>query len=292
MTTPINNPGPAVVNPDGTTNYGASVPAAAGTTTIWNLPSDLNNKVIYFDTGYTHAPVKSHEGPFQDKYSTGAINGSFDQNQPVTKIMDHYAAMSRNDPMLFAALQKELLDAGFYGPPGTTVLGGMKQQTQDALIKAMHQYLQVSSTGTADSFTKFLASEAAANIGINGNAPGAGGTGSSAPLLTDPDTLSRYAQMAAQNALGRALTKNELTKFVDQFHNEQINSYTQAAGHNGLSSQKDDPRSSAINFVTSNNTQEFGQHQIQGYTDTFLNMFLPQGSAAPNVSVDPTAVGF
>jgi hypothetical protein len=287
-----------VTNPDGTTNYGASVPAAAGTTTIWNLPSDLNNKVIYFDTGYTHSSktgppqVKNREVSLEDKYGTGAVGGSFDQNEPVSKIMDHYAAMSVNDPLSFAALQKELLDAGFYGPPGTTILGGMKQQTQDALIKAMRQYLQVSQTGTGQSFTKFLAGEAAANIGINGNVPGSAGSGSSTPILTDPDTLTRYAQMAAENALGRALTKNELTKFVDQFHNEQINSYTQAAGHNGLSAMKDDPRSSAIDFVTSNNQPEFEQHQIQGYADSFLNMFLPSSSAAPNVSVDPQAVGY
>jgi hypothetical protein len=100
--------------------------------------------------------------------------------------------------------------------------------------------------------------------------------------------------MAAANSLGRALTKDELTKFIDQFHNEQINSYTQAANHNGLSAQKDNSRAAAIDFVTTNNQPEFQQHQIQGYTDAFLNMFLPSGgpSAAPNVPVDPQAVGY
>jgi hypothetical protein len=156
----------------------------------------------------------------------------------------------------------------------------------------MYSYLQVSQgAGVAINFQQYLAN-VAAQTAANGG--GTSGGGSSSPLLTDPDTLTRYAQMAAANSLGRALTKDELTKFIDQFHNEQINSYTQAAGHNGLSAMKDDARSSAIGFVTSNNQPEFQQHQIQGYTDAFLNMFLPSGgpSAAPNVPVDPQAIGY
>jgi hypothetical protein len=290
-----------ILNPDGTTNYGASVPNVTGTATIWNLPSDLNNKEIWFDTGYTHssatgAPqVKNREVAVEDKYGTGAQGGSFDQNQTAEQIMNHYAAMSRNDPLAFAALQKELADGGFYGPPSTTVIGGFKKQTQDALKTAMLQFLQQGSTGVAQNFTQFLASEASVNRGINGNIPGQSGSGggSSTPLLTDPDELTRYAQMAAQNSLGRSLSKQELNSFIDQFHMQQIQSYTDAANHNGLSSMKDDPRASAIGFVTSTNKPEFEQHQIQGYTDSFLNMFLPSStSAAPSPTMDPQGIGY
>lgn len=299
-----------MTTPGGTAlpNYG-SIDTSGGTTAptdssgaidIWDLPADVKGHVIWFDTGTTPAATAGGSQAAQRlaKANPGEVNvaklsapHSFEVQASAEDVMKQFAAMSQTDPTNFAAIQKELSDAGFYGA-AASVYGGWNQQTETAVKDAMLQYIKVSEgAGVPVSFLDFLKNTAAANTGINGNG-GTGGTGSSAPVLSDPDTLRRYAQEAAQAALGRNLTPNQLDTFVSQFHNQQIQSYTDAANHNGLSSQKDDPRASAVSFVTGSNQQEFGQHQIQGYTDAFLNMFLPSGSSAPNVPVDPSAVSY
>jgi hypothetical protein len=236
----------------------------------------------------------SKGGPTFDDVGNPAKShtASFDQNMSARDLMKQFAAMAGNPNMAgqWQSIQALLKQGNWYGSSTTTVQGGWNPQSEKALADALYSYIQVSQgAGVAINFQQYLA-DVAAKTAANGG--GASGGGSSSPLLTDQGKLTRYAQMAAQNSLGRSLTKDELTKFVDQFHNEQINSYTQAAGHNGLSAQKDDPRSSAIDFVTSNNQPEFQQHQTQGYADAFLNMFLPSTSAAPNVPLDPQAVGY
>jgi hypothetical protein len=298
--------------PNGTQDASLPSDPTTGLISIWTDPTNLPSSdskafwdtSIWYDNGTKTASNSNPDGSVAAPHSRGgptfddvgspskSHSVSFDNNMSAAEVMKQYAAMSQRDPLGFAAIQKELQAAGFYGASTTAVLGGFNSQTEKALADAMYQYIKVAQgSGTPVNFSDFLRNTAAANQGINGNVPGASG-GSSAPILTDPDTLTRYAQMAAANSLGRSLTKDELTKFIDQFHNEQINSYTQAAGHNGLSAMKDDPRSSAIGFVTTNNQPEFEQHQIQGYTDSFLNMFLPSNSAAPNTPVDPQAIGY
>lgn len=283
-----------------------------GDITIWNTPTGITSSnmpaflktSIWFDNGQTANGAQQQAQSRLARANPGdnvAVDktptvGSYDIPASVEDIYKQYAAMSASvspkDQQTYQELQKGLADAGFYGS-ATSIQGGWNGQTETALGDALVHYLQVSEStgGVGVSFKEWLAQTAQQNA-ANGNAFGAGGTGSSAPVLSDPDTLRRYAQEAAQAALGRNLTPNQLDTFVSQFHNQQIQSYTDAANHNGLSSQKDDPRASAVSFVTGSNQQEFGQHQIQGYTDAFLNMFLPSSSSAPNVPVDPSAVSY
>jgi hypothetical protein len=299
--------------PNGTQDASLPSDPTTGLISIWTDPTNLPSSdskafwdtSIWYDNGTKTASNSNPDGSVAAPHSRGgptfddvgspskSHSVSFDNNMSAAEVMKQYAAMSQRDPLGFAAIQKELQAAGFYGASTTAVLGGFNSQTEKALADAMYQYIKVAQgSGTPVNFSDFLRNTAAANQGINGNVPGASG-GSSTPILTDPDTLTRYAQMAAQAALGRSLSKQELNSFVDQFHQQQVQSYTDAANHNGLSSMKDDPRASAIGFVTSTNKPEFEQHQIQGYTDSFLNMFLPSStSAAPSPTMDPQGIGY
>jgi hypothetical protein len=287
------------VNPDGSPiNYGSIVTPTDPNISIWNLPSSVAGKNIWFDTAHGTADTQAQSrlaraNPGDNVKVIGAPTSSEIQTS-AEDVMAQYAAMSKNDANAFRDLQHNLYDAGFYGKSATPPSPIWNKDTANALSAAIEAYYQLShGAGVAISFKDWVA-QGANDARAAGATPGAGsgGAGSSAPILTDPDTLQRYAQMAAQAALGRNLTPGQLGKFIDTFHQQQVDSYTQAAGHNGLAAQKDDPRSSAINYVTSTNQPEFEQHQISGYTDAFLNMFLPSGSSAPNQNVDPTAVGY
>jgi hypothetical protein len=188
------------------------------------------------------------------------------------------------------SIQALLKQGNWYGSSTTTVQGGWNPQSEKALADALYSYIQVSQgAGVPINFQQYLANVAAQTAANGGGT--SGGVGSSTPLLTDPDTLTMYAQRAAVAALGHALDKGQLQTFIDQFHNEQINSFTDAANHNGLSAQKEDARASAINFATTGaNQQEFDRHQTTGYVDAFMNMLSP--NSAPNMNVDPRAVGY
>ena len=300
MTTPG---GTALPNYSGidTSGGGTKAPSdASGAIDIWDLPSDIKGHVIWFDTGQSTPSSGANQAASRlARAHPGEVNvaklsqpHSFEVQATSEDVMKQFAAMSQSDPTGFASIQKELQAAGFYGN-ASSVFGGWNQQTETAVKDALLQYIKVSEgAGVPVSFLDFLKNQATANQGINGNGQGGGGGAPSTPILTDPDTLANYAQKAAQAALGRALTPAEVNKFVAEFHGEQIQSYTDAAHHQGLSSLKDDPRASAIQYVAQANPKEYDQHQIQGYTDAFLNMFLPSGSQAPNVNTDPTAVAY
>jgi hypothetical protein len=304
MTAPLNYDSilAASLQPSGTQSKGIPVDNT-GMVSLWNLPSYMlstnGNKapVLWFDTGHhaekVHVPGPGeHSGPGSDITQVH----SFDINATPEQIMKQFAAMSQNDPQGFQAIQKQLADAGFYGST-SNVYGGWNKQTEGALRDAMIQYLKVSQgAGAAVSFTQFLANSSGENL-ANGVNPAGGGSASSTakvphPTLTDPDQLTFYAQKAAQAALGRNLSQAELTQFIDQFHQQQIDSFNQSYSGTGNPIDKTDARSSASAFVSQDFKPEMQKHQVQGYADAFLNMFLTGPSSAPNVNVDQTNVGY
>lgn len=328
MTAPGANPGPSVfpqgssssngmpLLPNGTPDYGAgasgsgsgSVPVDdTGAIDVWNLPSfiaDYEKQVKKpFVWDYKQPTDTSGNKAFQnpefkkanDVLDKGSEN--LDVNMSAEQLMKQLSAMSQNDPMGFASVQR-LLQAGNWYGSDKTIYGGWNKQTEDAFANAMVQYLKVArGAGVPITFRQFLINTANVNENLNGNTPGSGSGGAggnlpSRPTLTDPDTLKMYAQKAAQAALGRDLNGDELDKFINEFHNQQTAAYENALHGNGDVVDKNDPRASAIQFVTQGHQQEFDQHQVQGYADAFLNMFLPNSSAAPNVNVDPSAVGY
>lgn len=288
----------ALIGVTGSGGSGASpIPTdSTGAVDIWDMPSTLKGQVLWFDTGSKSVSKTPHDYPFEPEEATGppvVTKESFDINASAEQIMKQYAAESQNNPVGFAALQKQLAQAGFYGD-STQVKGGWNIQTEQALATAMQQYLKVSQgAGVAVNFKDFLGNQAVANTEINGNPTNGenpGGSAAAPPTLADPETLALYAQKAAQAALGHNLTTAQVNSFVSSFHEQQT---LEAAGKtNGDTVNAADPRAEAINFVTQSDPQGFQQQQVKGYTDAFLDMFTSGQSQAPNINVDPTAVSF
>jgi hypothetical protein len=232
MTAPIDYTAAfARANPPGGAAQGKGIPVdSSGMVSTWSLPTYMlstnGNKapVLWYDTGHhaekVHVPGPGeHSGPGSDITQVH----SFDINSTPEQIMKEFAAKSQTNPQEFAALQKMLADAGFFGVD-SHVYGGW--------------------------------------------------------------------QKAAQAALGRNLSQPELTQFIDQFHQQQIDSFNQSYSGTGNPVDKSDPRSSASAFVSQDFKPEMQKHQVQGYADAFLNMFLTGPSSAPNVNVDQTNVGY
>lgn len=286
---------PAIpLNPDGTPSLGVGVGASSvpidgsGALDTWGLPQwilDYEKKSalpFYWDNeDVTDKPVGGVKQDFKVPVHSDAES-----------LMKQFAAMAYNDPSKFVALQTALAQGPWVS--GLKVTGAFDPDTEKALAAAMGQYLKTSEGANVPvTFKDFILQSAQTNQTLNPT-NGAGGTGgtSSRPELTDPDTLVMYAQKAAQAALGRSLSSDEVNSFVNEFHSQQQSSFNNALQGNGPVVDKNDPRASAIGFVTSQHQQEFSQHQTQGYTDAFLNMFLGGTSAAPNVNVDSSAVGY
>lgn len=325
MTTPY-SPGASIPT-------GSSVPVdSSGALDVWNLPTWVHQYEQHTDKtpffvgthqqtvpGSPSYSMGEHSGSFGGNYelSPGEHSGSYSGPPSTTKtvpsyasaedIMKNFAAMAVTNPTQFADIQHLLLAGGWYGPVNTKVQYGFTPQTEDALGQAMIQYLLTAhGAGIPVKFEDFLASYAQHNAELMGNIPGQAGAGQTPSVvqLTDPATLVRYAQMAAQSALGRAFNHDELNRFVTEFHEQQLQNATETtdlkagakgAGVGGVVGMvdKSDPRSAALEFAQNGGNQpEFARHQIQGYTDAFLNMFLPNASAAPNVNTDVASMGY
>jgi len=136
------------------------------------MPSYLKGKVLWYDTGQSKGGSHTSTGPSagQDRSKSVQVDKprSFNINMTAEQAMKQFAAMSQNDPLGFAAFQKELEASGFYGS-ASKVYGGWNGQTETAIADAMSQYLKVSEgAGVALSFRDFLSHQAEANTGING----------------------------------------------------------------------------------------------------------------------------
>lgn len=288
---------------DALTNYGgasaqgiASKPVpvdSSGMVDTWDLPAYMvggNAPSLWFDTktrpDTTEARFSENGG---GAYKLDAPH-SFNVNATPEEIMKQFAALSQTDPAKFQALQYELYQSGAMGE-ATRILGGWNTQTEAAIKTAMVQYLKVSEgAGVPVSFTQFLQNSAAANA-ANGNTklPGQGSSTviPPGPSVTDPAYLSQVLQTGAQAALDRNLSPAELDKFISTFQGNEVSQFaSQKAGeqHTNL-----DPSAEAINFVVNNNRDEYNQHEVQGYADSFLR--LMGISTAPGVAPDPVAGG-
>lgn len=285
-----------------TTGTGAvsSVPVdSSGMLQVWDLPKWMTAKnapEIWYDTRHTTEHL--HElapgengGPGYDVN----VPHSFDVRRSAVDLMKEFAAMSQNDPMKFAAIQKALADGNFYGS-ASTIYGGWNIQTERALAGAMESYLKVSEgAGVPVSFMQYLANTATANQQINGNAGnGMGGSHGSAitpkPELADPMALRATVQSAAQAALGETLKPSEVNRFVNEFHRletQQFNNHLQGASYTNP-----DMTTAAEQFVAQNNTQGAEQYNARGYMDALLNTLLPSSSAPPNQGVNSSLTTF
>jgi hypothetical protein len=304
-------------NSDGTPNFtainvtgGAPVPVdVTGAIDVWNLPQwvyDYEKQVakpIYWAPnprgGKIDIAPQFNNSKFLKANETGAIDpdtgnpvvgeiakpNSFDTTMSAEQLMKFFASM---DPGQLQPLQ-QMLANGPWGVSTTYVPSGVfDANTENALAQAVVQYLKVSrGAGRPEPFTTFLQS-AEANTQQGQAAKAAG----SAPTisLTDPAQIQQAAQSAAVAALGHALNKGQLNQFVSQFQSAQTNYQQTPSG--GTGTPPDLSAESQAFTQQGDNSQEFSNHQAQGYMDAFMNMFLPAGSQRGNVQpVTPVGAG-
>ena len=95
-----------------------------------------------------------------------------------------------------------------------------------------------------------------------------------APLTisyTDPETLKATLNSAAENALGRGLTKHELDAFVGAFHAKEA-AYQKGAYNNDKSVTNPDYQGEAQSYIQSHNAVEAKQAASASYLDQISQM--------------------
>lgn len=267
--------------PGQTTSTSSTLPD--GTTDWWNLGALYDKPVLMGTqskvTEYDHGP----HGQLVPLHDTA----------PVTKktqdLMKQIMQMAGSGSPDYQSIQGLLYDAGFYGDAARkSVHWGMwNSQTADAVKAALNSYEQLSQgAGVPLTWSDFLKQQAAS--GRSNQAQGGVGGGTtgtpSQVQLTDPATLTGYAQQAAQAALGRNLSPDQVQAFVSSFQSQQQSAQSSTAA----SVTAPDASAQAMQFVQHGNESEFGQHNVQAYSNALLNLFLGSaGTALPTVAPTP-----
>lgn len=173
-------------------------------------------------------------GKLADK-ATGRMKG-----KPSTKLSSQlekdFYSMDREDR---AVLQKRLYAGGFYGntDPNGIILGIPDETSFKAYTTAVGRAGAYFASGVLKTLDDVL--DEAAGIQAQIDAAGGGRGGGSglgrdrAPLtveLSNPDDLRRISQKVATSTLGRALTDDEVAKFVAGFQGVQHSTQSQAYG--------------------------------------------------------------
>lgn len=282
--------------------YLKPAPAATATTTSTKNPSDfwnLNN--VYGEPvvwGYQDSVVAPVSPNGQDlvpgktniekspqlivKHTQDVMKWAADLWKQQGKDREHNGGTSSE----FELLQQSLADGNFYGK-SDYAKGRWDSQTQAALKKALSEYESyLHSTHDPMKFLDYIKQNTNANP-TGSNAITSSSSGPVGPSLTDPASLMNYANTAAQRALGHNLSQDQLNAFVAEFHNQEASqSLNQQTGQAYTNL---DPSTQAINFAAAQNPDEYKRHEAQGYTNAFLNLFLPTEDSAPNTEIAPEA---
>lgn len=250
---------------------GSATPATPGGTFAPTLPQstfdplnpDLAGRPIFI--GAINHQLNS------DQYSVDTVpagggkgQGSYQTLDAPTagQFMQRFANWSISDKSQFIDMQNRLFKAGFYGSH-QPAKGAFTVADQQAMMTALSGYVSIVNNGTSNgiTFDQYLASVIAGG-GLNGG----GGGPTRAPLqLTDPTQLEGALQQASQSALGRDLSKSELSHFVAAFHGLERNAYNQAgAGHTVT---PPDISGQAKNAVDTRHAAEEGQRLQATYMD-------------------------
>jgi len=190
----------------------------------------------------------------------------------------------------FERLQQELYAAGMYGSTSynDVKVGQWDTTTQTAMKTALEHYEDfIQGAQEPMTFNEFLKQQASTDadggfFSQKGKGIGSAGTGSSSVPqvnLTDPAAIRSAAQAAAQQALGQGLSEDQLNAFVQQFQAAQQSDQSSL----NPTTTTPDLSSQALAFAEQQSPGEYKDHQIQGYMNTLLNMFLPSESQRANV---------
>lgn len=176
----------------------------------------------------------------------------------------------------FLQWQRMLYKAGLYGSTKLSEVawGSFDGPTEDALGKALRRVARANEAGAPISLTEYLdklgadRDKAAKQYG-----PGADPT---LRQFENPRVVAGFLQQAAQAALGRNLTKDEIDHFVSEYHASEEQYYKTAEsaqrtpGTHDLT--KPDAATAAQDFVQAGHAAEAGGQGLAGFFQTLQGM--------------------
>jgi hypothetical protein len=177
-----------------------------------------------------------------------------------------------SDPKAYLQLQQALYAAGFYGStPASSIPWGSDPQgtTYDAYKKVLIATQQAQAVGL-----DITPSEMLSDAVKRHQAATAGATVPKPGLViqqSDPAVLRGLVQQAAQEALGRNLSADEVNSFVESFHRQEAayskKSYEAQQNTTGstFTLTQPDANAQAKEFVEGGHPQEAGGQDLAGY---------------------------
>ena len=188
------------------------------------------------------------------------------QGTTANEFYKQFVTNSQKNQTAYIAQQKAMYNAGFYGS-NKPAYGSYGPADDNAMKAALQSYSPVQSVHPGLSFNQYLDQLKAAGAGkIAGP--------KRAPLTisyTDPETLKATLNSAAENALGRGLTKHELDAFVGAFHSKEA-AFQRGAYNNDKSVTNPDASGEAQAYIGSHNQVEAKQAASAGYLDQISRM--------------------
>lgn len=299
--TPVITPSNVPTTSNGQPNYGALNGIISsnvnGTVTMWDYAGLQPGQVIFYDYGPAKHKIDEgygtpHSAP-SEKYTTRGI-----QKASVQEIYNNIASLSFTDQAKFLAIQQALNNGNW----GTVVPSGrMDDATQHALGMAIKNWSQMvyNTDMTSVPFTQFLLGGVAGGSSFpNPGSPGSGGSGSThkPPVVrvTDPSAIATAAQSAAESALGRSLTADQLHQFVSEFQNQQkhyqLDAYNAASSGVGATVASPDLRTEALAYAEQADPQAYNQDKRTAYMDALARIL--GDSTAPSMPTPPPSVDY
>jgi hypothetical protein len=138
---------------------------------------------------------------------------------------------------------------------------------------------------TFEEYLKQQSAQGAQNL-LDANQPGGPGSGKPKPILTNPALVNQAADQQGQQLLGHALQPGEQNAIVAQDHSAE----TAASNEGDVYLRSLTPQSIARQYILDNNLPEYAQHQVEGFMNTFANMFLTGASGRANTTLGDAAV--
>lgn len=265
---------PPTPQPDGgwdpSQSGGSSTTTAA--TTLWDLGGLDKSKPITIGYG-SKTEAKRVAGSSLDPYDRETAQSTATSpslglpadlvKQPIT--------LYSTDAKAYLAFQQALYAGGFYGSMSTQSIPWGSDPTGatfDAWKRVLIAAQQAQSAGLSITPQQVL------ERGIQQRKDAGTGAVPKAPLViqtTDPATLTGLVQRAAQDALGRNLSKEEVGKFIASFHSQE-----QAFSRKKYAAEQDttgktfeftspDPTAQATEFVEGGHPTEAGGNKLADY---------------------------
>jgi hypothetical protein len=238
-------------------------------TGLWDLSGLDPKSPIFARVGGRFSGTSHLEGAdraIAEKSAVTPITGSV--ADAVKYPIDQYT----KDPAGYLKLQQAMFAAGFYGStPASSIPWGSDPQgsTYDAWKKVLIATQQANAVGLditpTDLLDDAVKRHQAATAGAQIPKPGL------VIQQSDPAALRGLVQQAAQEALGRNLSTEEVNSFVDSFHRQEAayskKAYAAQQDNTGSTFQltQPDANAQAKEFVEGGHPQEAGGQDLASY---------------------------